>query len=78
MFLGRLPRRHFPSTSETVWGYRSIERTITDIRRTPSYDLGASLQGKFDPATENFGYDLMVGNGSSAKPEERQIQMVLR
>ena len=55
-------------TSEEVWGYRSIERTITDIRRTPSYDFGAALQGWFD-SKGNFGYDLMVGNGTSAKPE---------
>jgi len=27
------------------------------------------LQGKFDPKTSNFGYDLMVGNGTGAKPE---------
>jgi len=55
-------------TSEEVWGYRSIERTITDIRRTPSFDMGVALQGTFDDAG-NFGYDVMVGNGQSAKPE---------
>lgn len=55
-------------TSEEVWGYRSIERTITDIRRTPSFDMGAALEGWFDNKGR-FGYDLMVGNGQSAKPE---------
>ncbi len=55
-------------TSEEVWAYRSIERTISDIRRTPSYDMGASLQGWFDQKG-CFGYTAMVGNGSSAKPE---------
>jgi hypothetical protein len=59
----------FPLLSEKIWAYRSVERTISDIRRTPSYDLGAGLQGKFDPKTANFGYDLLVANGSSAKPE---------
>jgi len=54
-------------TAEEVWGYRSIERTISDIRRTPSFDMGASLQGWFD-SKGNFGYMVMVGNGSSAKP----------
>ena len=54
-------------TAEEVWGYRSIERTISDIRRTPSFDLGASLQGWFDKKG-NFGYMAMVGNGNSAKP----------
>ncbi len=55
-------------TAEEVWGYRSIERTITDIRRTPSFDFGAALQGTFDKKG-NFGYVAMVGNGQSAKPE---------
>ncbi len=55
-------------TAEEVWAYRSIERTITDIRRTPSYDMGASLQGWFDNKG-CFGYTFLVGNGTSAKPE---------
>ena len=55
-------------TAEEVWAYRSIERTVSDIRRTPSFDMGASLQGWFDNKG-NFGYDIMVGNGTSAKPE---------
>ena len=54
--------------SEEVWGYRSIERTITDVRRTTSYDFGVALQGKFD-SKGNMGYALMVGNGQGAKPE---------
>jgi len=55
-------------TSEEVWGYRSIERTITDIRRTSSYDMGVALQGWFTN-NGNFGYDLMVANGTGDKPE---------
>ena len=55
-------------TSEEVWAYRSIERTISDIRRTPSFDFGAALQGWFDNGGK-YGYDLMVANGQSAKPE---------
>jgi hypothetical protein len=55
-------------TSEEVWGYRSIERPVTDIRRTPSFDMGVALQGHFDKKGM-YGYDLMVGNGQSAKPE---------
>jgi hypothetical protein len=60
-------------TAEEVWGYRSIERTISDIRRTPSFDMGASLQGWFDNKG-CFGYMIMVGNGSSAKPETDQYK----
>jgi len=54
------------SLSETTWGYRSIEKTITDFHKNNSYDIGASLQGTFDPATKNYGYVLMVGNNSQA------------
>ena len=57
--------------SEEVWGYRSVERTITDIRRTGSYDMGVALQGKCGK-DENYGYVLMVGNGQGAKPENDQ------
>lgn len=68
LVIGQVATPAFPLLSERIWAYRSIERTITDIRRTPSYDMGAALQGKFD-SKGNFGYNLMVGNGSSAKPE---------
>ncbi|HEY4285502.1 MAG TPA: hypothetical protein VGN00_00265 [Puia sp.] len=68
LVVGQVATPAFPLLSERIWAYRSIERTISDIRRTPSYDLGAALQGKFD-AKGNFGYNLMVANGSSAKPE---------
>jgi hypothetical protein len=68
LVIGQVATPAFPLLSERIWAYRSIERTISDIRRTPSYDLGAALQGKFD-SKGNFGYNLMVGNGSSAKPE---------
>lgn len=54
--------------SESVWAYRSIERTVADIRRTPSFDFGAAIQGKIDK-DGNYGYDIMVGNGQSARPE---------
>lgn len=69
LVLGQVSTPAFSLLSEKVWSYRPIERTLIDIRRTPSYDLGAALQGSFDPKTKNFGYNFMVGNGSSAKPE---------
>jgi len=53
------------SLSETAWGYRSIERTITDFHRNNSFDLGLALQGTFNPA-KTFGYVFMVGNSSQA------------
>ena len=54
------------SLSETTWGYRFIEKTVADVHKTNSYDVGAALQGTFDPKTKNFGYVLMVGNNSTA------------
>lgn len=54
------------SLSETTWGYRFIEKTVSDFHRTNSYDVGASLQGTFDPATKNFGYVAMIGNNTQA------------
>jgi hypothetical protein len=68
LILGEQTTPAFALLSEKVWNYRSIERTISDIRRTPSYDLGAGLQGTFDPATKNFGYDLLMATGNSDKP----------
>jgi hypothetical protein len=69
LVVGEMATPAFPAITEKVWSYRSIERTISDIRRTPSYDMGVALQGVFDPATKNYGYNLMVANGNSAKPE---------
>ena len=69
LVVGEVSTPAFPLLIEPTWGYRAIERTIADIRRTPSFDLGVTLQGKFDPKKGNYGYNLMVGNGTSAKPE---------
>lgn len=68
LVFGQQATPSFPLLTEVVWGYRSIERTVSDIRRTPSYDFGAGLNGVFDPKTRNFGYDILIANGSSAKP----------
>jgi hypothetical protein len=68
LILGEQVVPSFANLSEKVWNYRSIERTIIDIRRTPSYDLGVGLNGYFDPATKNFGYDLLMATGNSDKP----------
>jgi hypothetical protein len=74
LVVGQSATPAFSLVVEPVWGYRAIERTITDIRRTPSFDLGVSLQGKFDPATGNFGYNIMVGNGNGARPENDKFK----
>ena len=53
--------------AEPVWGYRSIEKTITDMRGLgASTDLGVLLTGNFSK-DEMFGYSMMVGNGRGTK-----------
>jgi hypothetical protein len=74
LIIGQQGTPSFPMISEKVWNYRSIERTIADIRRTPSYDFGAGLNGVFDPKTKNFGYDLLIANGTSAKPASNNFK----
>jgi hypothetical protein len=71
--IGQVSTPAFSLVTEPIWGYRAVERTVADIRRTPSFDLGASFQGKFD-ANANFGYNLMVGNGTSARPEDNKFK----
>jgi len=68
LVFGQLYTPVFHYTSEEAWGYRSIQKTIADVYRTPEYDMGVSLQGHL-PSNDNFGYNLMVGNGDCAKPE---------
>ncbi len=68
LIVGEQSTPTFALLSEKIWNYRAVERTIADIRRTPSYDMGAGLQGKFDPKSGNYGYNLLVANGSSDKP----------
>ena len=52
--------------TEKIWGYRAAEKTIADFHRTNLYDVGAALEGTFDPVSKNYGYDVMVGNNSTA------------
>lgn len=73
LIIGQSMTPAFSANSERVWGYRSVERTIADIRRTPSFDLGVSLRGRFDKES-NYGYDLMVANGNGAVPENDKFK----
>lgn len=74
LVIGQSATPAYSLVEEPIWGYRSIERTITDIRRMPSFDFGVALQGKFDPQAGYFGYNLMVGNGSGARPETNKFK----
>ena len=51
--------------SETAWGYRSLEKTIMDLRGiVPSRHLGVSLRGKLDNGG-TFNYWLTFANNQS-------------
>ncbi len=55
--------------SEEVWGYRSIEKTIMDLRGiAPSADLGIALEGKFTKSGV-LNYHVVAANGSGTRGE---------
>jgi hypothetical protein len=68
LVVGQMATPTYALLSDSYWGYRAVEKSMVDIRRTPSADLGAALQGKFDEQG-NYGYNFMIGNGTGARPE---------
>lgn len=66
----------YATLSEHIWGYRSIEKTIADMRGvSSSTDLGLGVFGKIGK-NENVGYDVMVGNGNGAKLENNKFKRI--
>lgn len=62
----------FTILSEKVWGYRSIEKTITDFRKyASSSDMGISINGKI---IKNINFHLMIANGEGTKIETNQFK----
>lgn len=60
--------------SEDLWSYRSLEKTIMDLRRiVGSRDLGASLKGKLN-SSGSIKYWLMYGNGSALGEESDKFK----
>lgn len=55
--------------SERIWGYRSLEKTITDLHGiVSSRDIGVDLKGKIDKRGM-VNYWLKIGNNSGNRPE---------
>lgn len=55
--------------AESFWGYRSLEKTITDLNAiVSSRDLGVDLRGKLDESG-SVKYWVKVGNNSGNAPE---------
>lgn len=62
------------SVSEKYWKYRSLEKTIMDLRKIESSrDLGVGLKGKLDKKGV-FSYWVLIGNGNSNKPETNKYK----
>jgi len=55
--------------ADEVWGYRSVEKTIMDLRRiASSADLGVTLEGKFTKSGV-LNYHVLVANGAGTRAE---------
>ncbi len=67
LVIGQSATPSFPMMSEKIWSYRSVEKTIADMRKiASSNDVGISLQGKFNDKGD-YGYNLMIADGTSQK-----------
>ena len=66
----------YSTLSESFWGYRSIEKTIADMRGiSSSTDLGLGVFGKIGKS-ENVGYDILIGNNNGAKLENNNFKKI--
>lgn len=60
--------------NEKTWNYRSIEKTILDMRGLGNAsDLGIATRGKFDKAG-NYGFGFMIGNGNGQRLETNKFK----
>ncbi len=65
----------YATLSEVIYGYRSSEKTILDMRGiTKSSDMGISLQGHY--LDGKLGYNLMYANNNSTAPENNNYKKV--
>jgi hypothetical protein len=66
----------FATLTDGVWGYRSVEKTIADMRGiSSSTDLGLGVFGKIGK-DENIGYDVLIGNSNGAKLENNNFKKI--
>jgi len=72
LIIGRSTTPAFALLTEQVWGYRSVEKTIADMRYIASaVDLGVALRGKLNDSG-SAGYNFMIGNGTVGTPPNGQ------
>jgi hypothetical protein len=73
LFIGLVPTPTWINV-EGLWGYRSIEKTITDFRGLGSLtDMGIHLRGTL-VSDWSMGYSLMIGNGNAQRPENNKYK----
>ncbi len=76
LVIGQTATPIFALLSESVWGYRSIEKTVTDMRKlNSSNDFGLLWQGKLN-AKGDYGYNFMIANGTAQKPENDKYKKI--
>jgi hypothetical protein len=62
------------TVAEKVWNYRSLEKTIADMRAFGQpVDLGVTLRGAVD-AEGAVNYGVFIGNGLGSKPETNKYK----
>jgi hypothetical protein len=70
LMVGQIPTIAYTFIVEKVWGYRSVEKTLLDMRSVrSSSDAGVALYGRLD-SLGNAGYNVMIGNGTGTRPED--------
>lgn len=75
VYLGISPPPSF-TVAESVWGYRSLEKTIQDrVGVVSSRDFGVAVRGRLDEEG-TVRYGLMVANNSGTKAEEDKDKRV--
>jgi hypothetical protein len=72
IFIGMEPTPTF-AYSESIWNYRSVEKTLIDYRIGGAVDLGVSVKGTFDKEGK-YGYQFMIGNGTGQKLESNKFK----
>jgi hypothetical protein len=73
LFIGLVPTPTWLKV-EGSWGYRSIEKTITDFHGLGSHtDIGVHLKGTL-VSDWSMNYSLMIGNGTGLKPENNKYK----
>ena len=69
LVIGQMATPLFALMSDKVWGYRSVEKTVADMRGFgSSNDVGIAWQGKID-SKGTLGYNFMISNGTAQKLE---------